>query len=44
MPGIHEPLTEQLLDGAYPAADPYPLARHVAQTEEVYERVLAARS
>jgi cytochrome P450 len=25
MPGIHEPLTEQLLDGAFPAADPYPL-------------------
>jgi cytochrome P450 len=25
MPGIHEPLTEQLLDGAYPAADPFPL-------------------
>jgi cytochrome P450 len=25
MPGLHEPLTEQLLDGAFPAADPYPL-------------------
>jgi cytochrome P450 len=25
MPGVHEPLTEQLLDGASPAADPYPL-------------------
>ena len=25
MPGVHEPLTEQLLDGAFPAADPYPL-------------------
>jgi cytochrome P450 len=25
MPGTHEPLTEQLLEGAFPAADPYPL-------------------
>ncbi len=25
MPGAHEPLTEQLLDGNFPSADPYPL-------------------
>ena len=25
MPGTHEPLTESLLDGAFPAADPFPL-------------------
>ena len=25
MPGVHEPLTEQLLEGAFPATDPYPL-------------------
>jgi cytochrome P450 len=25
MPGTHEPLTEQLLEGAFPADDPYPL-------------------
>ena len=35
MPGTHQPLTESLLDGAFPAADPFPLYERLRAEEPV---------